>query len=165
MRIEDLRPAPGSTKRRKRRGRGPGSGHGKTSGRGTKGLQARSGGGVNPGFEGGQMPLYRRLPKRGFTPHGGKEEIAVVNVGDLGARFAAGSVVDPESLVTQGLIKKSGRRAVKVLGDGDLAHALTVRAHGVSEGARQKVEAAGGQVELLAVKQAARKQKKEGARS
>jgi large subunit ribosomal protein L15 len=157
MRIEDLRPAPGSTKSRKRRGRGPGSGHGKTATRGTKGLQARSGGGVNPGFEGGQMPLYRRLPKRGFLPHGGKEEIAVVNVGDLG-RFAAGSVVDPESLVAQGLVKRSSRSAVKVLGDGDLAHALTVRAHRVSEGARKKVEAAGGQVELLAA------QKKEGAR-
>jgi len=166
MRIEDLRPAPGSTKNRKRRGRGPGSGHGKTATRGTKGLQARSGGGVNPGFEGGQMPLYRRLPKRGFLPYGGKDEIAIVNVGDLAARFAAGSVVDPESLVAQGLIKKSGRTAVKVLGDGDLAHALTVRAHRVSEGARTKVEAAGGQVELLAAPKPAQKaaKKKEGAR-
>jgi large subunit ribosomal protein L15 len=155
MRIEDLRPAPGSTRSRKRRGRGPGSGHGKTAGRGTKGLQARSGGGVNPGFEGGQMPLYRRLPKRGFLPHGGKEEFAIVNVGDLGTRFAAGSVVDPESLSASGLIKKSGRAAVKVLGDGDLAHALTVRAHRISEGARKKVEAAGGAVEVLTAKQGA----------
>ena len=150
MRIEDLRPAPGSTKRRQRRGRGPGSGLGKTAGRGTKGLQARSGGGVNPGFEGGQMPLYRRLPKRGFLPHGGKEEVAIVNVGDLAARFAAGAVVEPDSLVAQGLIKKSGRSTVKVLGDGELSHALTVRAHRISEGARQKVEAAGGTVEVLA---------------
>ena len=155
MRIEDLRPAPGSTRSRKRRGRGPGSGHGKTAGRGTKGLQARSGGGVNPGFEGGQMPLYRRLPKRGFLPHGGKEEFAIVNVGDLGARFTAGAVVDPDSLAASGLIKKSGRAAVKVLGDGDLAHALTVRAHRISEGARKKVEAAGGQVEVLAAKREA----------
>ena len=162
MRIEDLRPAPGSTKGRKRRGRGPGSGLGKTAGRGTKGLQARSGGGVNPGFEGGQMPLYRRLPKRGFLPHGGKDEFAIVNVGDLAARFPGGSVVEPESLVAQGLIKKSGRSAVKVLGNGDLSHALTVRAHRVSEGARKKVEAAGGQVELVVAQKAARK--KEGAR-
>jgi large subunit ribosomal protein L15 len=152
MRIEDLRPAPGSTKKRKRVGRGRGSGHGKTSGRGNKGLQARSGGGVKPGFEGGQMPLYRRLPKRGFLPHGGKTEFTIVNVKDLGARFTAGSVVDPDSLVAAGLIKKSGRRAVKVLGDGDLAQALTVRAHRVSESARRKVEAAGGRVEVLSTR-------------
>jgi large subunit ribosomal protein L15 len=152
MRIEDLRPAPGSTKKRKRVGRGRSSGHGKTSGRGSKGLQARSGGGAKPGFEGGQMPLYRRLPKRGFLPHGGKTEFAIVNVKDLGARFTAGSVVEPESLVQAGLIKKSGRAAVKVLGDGDLVHALTVRAHRVSESARRKVEAAGGRVEMLSAK-------------
>jgi large subunit ribosomal protein L15 len=149
MRLEDLKPAPGSTKKRKRIGRGPGSGHGKTSGKGNKGLNARSGGGVRPGFEGGQMPLYRRLPKRGFLPYGGKTEFAIVNVGDLAARFAAGSVVDPESLVASGLIRKSGRGAVKVLGDGDVAHALTVRAHKISEGAKQKLEAAGGRVEAL----------------
>jgi len=155
MRLEDLRPAPGSTKKRKRRGRGPGSGHGKTSGRGTKGLQARSGGGARPGFEGGQMPLYRRLPKRGFVPYGGKTEFAIVNVGDLAARFPAGSVVDPDGLVAQGLIKRSGRGAVKLLGDGDLTHALTVRAHKVSESARRKVEAAGGQVEAMPARAAA----------
>ena len=149
MRLEDLRPAKGSTKKRKRRGRGPSSGSGKTSGRGHKGLKARSGGGARPGFEGGQMPLYRRLPKRGFLPYGGKIEFAVVNVKDLSARFAAGSVVDPDGLVEAGLIKKSGRRAVKVLGDGDIAHALTVKAHRVSEGAKQKLEAAGGRIEVL----------------
>ena len=149
MRIEDLRPAPGSVRRRKRIGRGPGSGHGKTSGKGTKGQKARSGGGVRPGFEGGQMPLYRRLPKRGFLPYGGKTEFAVVNVGVLSARFAAGAMVDPETLAGAGIIKKSERTAVKILGDGDLAHALTVRAHRVSASARQKVEAAGGAVELL----------------
>jgi large subunit ribosomal protein L15 len=149
MRLEDLRPAPGSTKKRKRIGRGPGSGHGKTSGKGHKGLNARSGGGARPGFEGGQMPLYRRLPKRGFLPYGGKTEFAIVNVGDLSARFAAGSVVDPETLVASGLIRKSGRGAVKVLGDGDVAHALTVRVHKISEGAKQKLEAAGGRVEAL----------------
>jgi large subunit ribosomal protein L15 len=156
MRLEDLKPAPVSTRKRRRIGRGPGSGQGKTSGKGHKGLNARSGGGVRPGFEGGQMPLYRRLPKRGFLPYGGKTEFAIVNVGDLGARFAAGSVVDPESLVQSGLIRKSGRRAVKVLGDGDVAHALTVRVHRISEGARQKLEAAGGRVEALPAKGAGR---------
>jgi large subunit ribosomal protein L15 len=149
MRIEDLKPAPGSTRKRKRLGRGRSSGTGKTSGKGHKGLNARSGGGVRPGFEGGQMPLYRRLPKRGFLPYGGKTEFAIVNVGDLAARFAAGSVVDPESLVANGLIRKSGRGAVKVLGDGDVTHALTVRVHKISEGAKQKLEAAGGRVEAL----------------
>jgi large subunit ribosomal protein L15 len=152
MRLEDLRPAKGATRKGKRVGRGRSSGHGKTSGRGNKGLQARSGGGARPGFEGGQMPLYRRLPKRGFTPHGGKTEYAIVNVKDLAARFAAGSVVDPDALAGTGLIKKSGRDAVKVLGDGDVGHALTVRAHRVSESARRKVEAAGGQVEVISAR-------------
>ena len=95
------------------------------------------------------MPLYRRLPKRGFLPYGGKTEFAVVNVKDLSARFATGSVVDPDGLVGAGLIKKSGRRSVKVLGDGEVAHALTVKAHRVSESAKQKLEAAGGRVEVL----------------
>ena len=152
MRIEDLKPAPGATKKRKRIGRGPGSGHGKTSGKGHKGLKARSGGGARPGFEGGQMPLYRRLPKRGFLPYGGKTEFAIVNVGELSTRFGAGSVVDPDTLVTNGLIRKSGRGAVKVLGDGDVTHALTVRVHKVSEAAKQKLVAAGGRVESLAAK-------------
>jgi large subunit ribosomal protein L15 len=150
MRIEDLRPAAGATKKRKRLGRGPASGTGKTSGKGHKGLNARSGGGVRPGFEGGQMPLYRRLPKRGFLPFGGKTELAIVNLKDLTARFGAGSVVDPESLLQARLIKKADRGGVKVLGDGELAHALTVRAHKISESARKKVEAAGGRVEVLA---------------
>jgi large subunit ribosomal protein L15 len=149
MRIEDLRPAPGSTRKRKRLGRGRSSGTGKTSGKGHKGHKARSGGGVRPGFEGGQMPLYRRLPKRGFLPYGGKTEFAIVNVGDLAARFAAGSVVDPEALVVGRLIRKSGRGAVKVLGDGEVSHALTVRAHRISGAAKQKLEAAGGRVEEL----------------
>jgi large subunit ribosomal protein L15 len=152
MRLEDLKPAPGSTKNRKRLGRGRGSGQGKTSGKGHKGLNARSGGGARPGFEGGQMPLYRRLPKRGFLPYGGKTEFAIVNVGDLSDRFAAGSVVDPDALAGNRLIHKSGRASVKVLGDGDVAHALTVRAHKVSEGAKQKIEAAGGRVEILAAR-------------
>jgi len=150
MRLEDLKPAAGSTRNRKRLGRGPGSGQGKTSGKGHKGLNARSGGGSRVGFEGGQMPLYRRLPKRGFLPYGGKTEFAIVNVGDLSGRFTAGSVVDPDAMASSGLIRKSGRGAVKVLGDGEVAHALTVRAHKVSEGAKQKLEAAGGRVEVLA---------------
>ncbi len=149
MRLEDLRPAPGSTRARKRLGRGLASGTGKTAGKGSKGQKARSGGGSRPGFEGGQMPLYRRLPKRGFLPHGGKSAYALVNVRDLAARFPAGSVVDPDALVAAGLVKRSGRGAVKVLGDGDLGHALTVRAHKLSEAARRKVEGAGGRVEVI----------------
>jgi large subunit ribosomal protein L15 len=105
---------------------------------------------VRPGFEGGQMPLYRRLPKRGFVPYGGKTEFAIVNLKDVAARFGAGSVVDPDSLLQARLIKKAGRGAVKVLGDGEVGHALTVRAHKISESARKKVEAAGGRVEVLA---------------
>jgi large subunit ribosomal protein L15 len=95
------------------------------------------------------MPLYRRLPKRGFLPYGGKMEFAVVKVKDLSARFSVGSVVDPDALVQAGLIKKSGRSGVKVLGDGTIAHALTVKTHKISESAREKIEAAGGRVEVL----------------
>jgi large subunit ribosomal protein L15 len=148
MRLEDLRPAPGAKKRRKKVGRGPGSGHGKTSTKGHKGQKARSGGGKSGGFEGGQMPLYRRLPKRGFLPHGGKTEYAIVNLKALGA-FAADSVVDPDRLVEAGLIKKSDRSGVKILGEGDVEHALTVRAHAISESAKSKIEAKGGRVEVL----------------
>ena len=151
MKLEDLRPAPGAKKRRKRVGRGPASGHGKTSTKGHKGQKARSGGGKYGGFEGGQMPLYRRLPKRGFTPPGGKTEYAVVNLESL-AVFAAGAAVDPEGLVKAGLIKNSDRARVKILGNGELPHALTVKAHAVSGSARSKIEAAGGRIELLSVK-------------
>ena len=149
MRLEDLRPAPGSTRPRKRIGRGPGSGTGKTAGKGHKGQLARSGGGSKPGFEGGQMPLYRRLPKRGFLPYGGKTEFALVKLGDLSARFPAGSVVDPQALVQAGLLRKSRRDAVKVLADGEIGHALTIRVHKISAAAREKLEAAGGRVEVL----------------
>ena len=148
MRLEELRPAPGATKRRKRIGRGPGSGHGKTATKGAKGHKARSGGGKAGGFEGGQMPLYRRLPKRGFMPYGGKTSYAVVNLESLSG-FTANAVVDPDGLAKAGLIKLSGRGRVKVLGTGDVAHALTVRAHAVSESARAKIEAKGGRVEVL----------------
>jgi large subunit ribosomal protein L15 len=148
VKLDELRPAPGATKRRKKIGRGPGSGHGKTSTKGHKGHNARSGGGKGGGFEGGQMPLYRRLPKRGFVPHGGRTFYAIVNLKALGG-FAANAVVDPDGLAQAGLIKPSGRSRVKVLGTGDVAHALTVRAHAVSEGARAKIEAKGGRVETI----------------
>lgn len=149
MRLDELRPAPGAKKRAKRVGRGPGSGHGKTSGKGHKGQKARSGGGKGPGFEGGQMPLYRRVPKRGFTP---KERTgyAVVNLNAI-AGFPAGGVVDPGRLVEARLIKKAERGSVKILGEGELSHPLMVKAHAVSASARQKIEAAGGQVEVLPV--------------
>jgi large subunit ribosomal protein L15 len=152
MRLEDLRPAPGSVKRRKRVGRGPGSGHGKTSTKGQKGLKSRSGGGTRPGFEGGQMPLYRRLPKRGFLPFGGKTEYAIVNLESL-ERFAANSTVDPDALAEARLIRRSGRDRVKVLGSGEVPHALTLKVHAVSESARKKIEAKGGRVELLGAAQ------------
>jgi len=148
VKLDELRPAPGAKKRRKKIGRGPGSGHGKTSTKGHKGHKARSGGGKAGGFEGGQMPLYRRLPKRGFLPYGGKSVYAVVNLKSLSG-FAANAVVDPESLVGAGLIKGGERSRVKVLGEGEVAHALTVRAHAVSESARAKIEAKGGRVETL----------------
>ena len=149
MKLDELRPAPGAKKPRKRIGRGPGSGHGKTATKGSKGQKARSGGGKAGGFEGGQMPLYRRLPKRGFLPHGGKTEYEIVNLKSLD-RLPAGSVVDPESLVEMGLIRRSASHRVKILGQGDIAHALTVKAHAVSGSARAKIEARGGHVELLA---------------
>jgi len=149
MRLDELRPAPGAKKRRKRVGRGPSSGHGKTSTKGHKGHKARSGGGKAGGFEGGQMPLYRRLPKRGFLPYGGKTRYAVVNLDDL-ARFPVGAVVDPDALVGAGLVKRADRDRVKLLGTGDVPHALSVRVHAVSESARTKLTGKGGSVELLA---------------
>jgi large subunit ribosomal protein L15 len=148
MKLDELRPAPGAGHRRKIVGRGPGSGHGKTAGKGNKGQNARSGGGKAGGFEGGQMPLYRRLPKRGFFPYGGKTEYAVVNLKALGG-FAVNAVVDPDALAEAGLIKRRDRSRVKVLGAGDVAHGLTVKAHAVSASARAKIEAKGGRVEVL----------------
>jgi large subunit ribosomal protein L15 len=151
MRLDELRPAPGAKTRRKRIGRGPSSGHGKTATRGHKGQTARAGGVKGGGFEGGQMPLYRRLPKRGFTPYGRRIAGAAVNLKALGG-FAAGAVVDPDGLAEAGLIKRGDRARVKILGGGDLAHALTVRVHAVSESARAKIEARGGRVELIGTK-------------
>ena len=152
MKLDELRPAPGATHRRKRIGRGPGSGHGKTSGKGVKGQGSRSGGVKGGGFEGGQMPLYRRIPKRGFLPFGGKTRYAVVNIKSLGS-FAAGSVIDPDGLAKAGLIKRSGRGRVKILGDGEVAHTLTVRVHAISATARAKIEGHGGRIEVLAIKE------------
>jgi large subunit ribosomal protein L15 len=140
-----LHPAPGSTRVRKRVGRGPGSGLGKTAGRGHKGRGSRSGGNTPPGYEGGQMPLQRRVPKRGFRPVA-RVEYAIVNLGQLGA-FPAGSTVDPAALAARGLVR--GRRPIKCLADGALAHALTVRLHAFSAKARELIAAAGGSVEVL----------------
>ncbi len=146
MRLNELSPAEGSRKSRKRLGRGVGSGWGKTAGRGSKGHNARSGGGVRPGFEGGQMPLHRRLPKRGFT-NIFKKEFAEVNLRDL-ARFESGSTVDEQALVSCGLVK--GRRdGIKLLGNGEISHPLTVKVNRISKNARQKIEAAGGNVEVI----------------
>ena len=147
MRLEQLHPAPGAKKGPKRLGRGPGSGTGKTAGKGHKGQKARSGGGKGAGFEGGQMPLFRRVPKRGFTPRESRD-YAVVNLSAL-EPFTAGSVVDPDRLAEAGVIKKSERDLVKLLGDGEISRALTVKVHAVSASAKRKVEAAGGTVEVL----------------
>jgi large subunit ribosomal protein L15 len=146
MRIHELCPAPGSKKDRKRVGRGTGSGHGKTSCRGSKGQKARSGGSIAPGFEGGQMPLQRRLPKRGFR-NAFKKHYALVSLKEL-SRFPAGSSVELETLGRAGLVRDA-RDGVKVLGSGELSHALTVRVTRVSKSAREKIEAAGGRVELV----------------
>ena len=144
MRIDEVRPAPGSRRPRKRLGRGHGSGTGTTAGKGTKGQQARSGGGVRPGFEGGQLPIIKRLPfTRGFT-NIWRQEYEVVNVADL-ARFPAGSEVTPAELYQARLVRKQ-RLPVKILGNGDLDRALTVSAAKFSASARQKIEAAGGTV-------------------
>jgi large subunit ribosomal protein L15 len=146
MRQNELKPAAGSRKSRKRVGRGPGSGLGKTAGRGEKGQKSRSGFSRQPGFEGGQMPLHRRIPKRGFTNIFRKEYLTV-NVERLN-RFEAGTVVTPESLRDAGLLHK-GNLGVKVLGNGDLKVALTVRAHKFTGAAVRKIEEAGGKAEVL----------------
>ncbi|MBA7526812.1 50S ribosomal protein L15 [subsurface metagenome] len=145
MRQDELSPAPGSKKQRKRVGRGNGSGHGTYSGRGCKGQKSRSGYNMPRGFEGGQLPLIRRLPrKRGFT-NIFKTEYSVVNVGEL-SMFEAGSEITPEKLVVTGLVK-SLRYPVKVLADGDINHPLVVKANRFSAAAKAKIEAAGGKVE------------------
>lgn len=146
MKLEELKSPPGANKRVKRVGRGTGSGHGKTSTRGHKGQKARAGGGVRPGFEGGQMPLQRRLPKRGFT-NIFKKEYAIVNVEDLNI-FMDNTEVTPELLQESGLVNKY-KDGIKILGDGDLEKKLVVKAHKVSRQAEEKITARGGKVEVI----------------
>ena len=147
MDLSNLKPAPGSRQQRKRLGRGPGSGLGKTSGRGHKGKGARSGGNTHPRFEGGQMPLQRRLPKRGFhNPF--RTAYTVVNLAKLEAAFEAGAVVDAAALLARGLVRAG--RPVKVLGHGTLSKALTVKAAAFSESARAAIGSAGGSAEVVA---------------
>jgi large subunit ribosomal protein L15 len=147
MRLNDLSPAKGSKSTRNRVGRGVGSGWGKTAGRGSKGHKSRSGGGVRPGFEGGQMPLHRRLPKRGFY-NVFKKAVSIINIRDLN-RFESGSVVDEAALIKAGIIKGTFDE-VKLLGQGDIAYPLTVKVSAASQKAKEKIEAAGGKIEGIA---------------
>lgn len=144
MKIHELSPVEGSRKKGKRVGRGPGSGHGKTSCRGHKGQRSRSGGRPRPGFEGGQMPLQRRLPKRGFT-NIFKKQYSIVNIEDLN-RFTPNATVDPDALVKAGLVKKV-KEGIKLLGNGEISHRVVVKIHKVSRTAKKKIEASGGTVE------------------
>ena len=146
MKLHELSPAPGSVKKGFRVGRGAGSGNGKTAGKGHKGQNARSGGGVRPGFEGGQMPLHRRLPKRGFVNIFGTE-YAEINVAELN-KFEDGAVVDAQAMVEAGLLKKT-LDGVKVLGRGEITKKLTIKAAAFSASAKSKIEAAGGKAEVV----------------
>lgn len=146
MRLNELSPAEGSKSSRKRKGRGVGSGLGKTAGRGSKGHRSRSGGGVRPGFEGGQMPIHRRLPKRGFA-NIFKTHVVIVNIVDL-KRFESGAIVDEEALFSAGMIKGQ-YDAIKLLGKGEIDFPLTVKVNAASKSAIDKIEAAGGKVEVL----------------
>ena len=146
MKLEELKPAEGSRKKRKRVGRGIGSGHGKTSCKGAKGQKARTGGGIKAGFEGGQMPIQRRLPKRGFRPLF-KKRFVILHLKDLN-RFPKDTVVEPDVLFQSGLLRKKGE-AIKLLSDGELQHPLTIRVHQASKAALQKVDAASGRVEVI----------------
>tara|TARA_B100000530_G_C15896257_1_gene463508 strand:+ start:417 stop:866 length:450 start_codon:yes stop_codon:yes gene_type:complete len=144
--LSNLKPPKGSRKARKRVGRGPGSGTGKTAGRGQKGQKARAASKKKPGFEGGQMPLQRRLPKRGFTPIN-RNDYAIVNVAALNA-FEAGTEVTPELLASAGMIRKASDK-VKILGNGDLSVSVSLKAHKISQSAADKVNAAGGSFEVI----------------
>ena len=146
MRLQDLSPSEGSTKKRKRVGRGPGSGHGKTSCRGHKGQKARSGGSIAPGFEGGQMPFTRRIPKRGFT-NIFKKSYGVINLKDLN-QLGQKDAIDIETLREAGLVKRI-QDGVKVLGEGEIARPLVLKVNRVSKTAKSKIEAVGGKVEIL----------------
>ncbi len=145
MKLSDLAPAPGSRKKRKRVGRGPGSGHGKTSCKGHKGQKARTGGGTKPGFEGGQMPLQRRLPKRGFT-NIFQKQYAIVNLGVL--NNLSESTITPDFLVSEGIVKKM-QDGIKILGGGEITKPITVKAHAFSASAKEKIEKAQGKAEVI----------------
>ncbi len=145
--LANLKPPKGAVKKKRRVGRGPGSGRGKTSGRGHKGQNSRSGSQPHPRFEGGQMPLYRRLPKRGFT-NIFRKEFVIINVGEL-EKFAKNGVVDVSILQEKGRIGKNIKAGLKVLGDGEISQALVVKAHKFSQSAKEKIEKAGGKVEVL----------------
>ena len=147
MKLHELSPAAGANRDVKRIGRGHGSGNGKTAGKGHKGQKARSGGSIRPGFEGGQMPLQRRVPKRGVNNIFAKQYV-IVNVSDLEAKFETGAVIDTEALVASGLVKKP-MDGVKVLGNGDITKALTVKATAFSKSAIEKIEKAGGKTEVI----------------
>ncbi|SHK27827.1 50S ribosomal protein L15 [Tepidibacter formicigenes] len=147
MKLHELRPAEGAVKERKRLGRGTATGQGKTAGRGQKGQWSRSGGGVRPGFEGGQMPLYRRLPKRGFT-NPFKKVYSIVNIEKLNV-FEDGAEVTPEILKEMRIISKIEKDGVKILGEGNLEKKLTIKAHKFTKSATEKIEAAGGKVEVI----------------
>lgn len=144
MKLHELMTPKGSRKKRKRIGRGAGSGSGKTAGRGTKGQNSRSGGGVSLGFEGGQMPLHRRIPKRGFT-NIFKKHYEVINIKDL-KHFDSGEIIDRNTFLKVGLIKKA--KAVKLLGEGDISYPLNIKVDKVSQAAKEKIESAGGKVEI-----------------
>ncbi|ADU28431.1 50S ribosomal protein L15 [Evansella cellulosilytica] len=146
MKLHELKPAEGSRKTRNRVGRGIGSGNGKTAGRGHKGQNSRSGGGVRPGFEGGQMPIFRRLPKRGFT-NPTRKEYAIVNLETLN-RFEDGAEVSPELLIESGIVSNE-KDGIKILGEGKLERKLTVKAHKFSASAKEAIEAAGGSTEVV----------------
>ena len=148
MKMHELRPAEGARTSAKRLGRGIGSGLGKTSGKGHKGQNARSGGGVRPGFEGGQMPLVRRIPKRGFNNRF-RKVYSIVNISALEAKFENGAVVDAEALIVSGILSKIEDAGVKVLGGGELTKVLTVKADKFSASAKEAIEKAGGSVEVL----------------
>lgn len=146
MKLNELSPAKGSRSPRKRLGRGVGSGTGKTAGRGTKGFNSRSGGGVRPGYEGGQMPIHRRLPKRGFTSIF-KKKIVTINIRDL-ERFESGGIVDESTLIREGLIKGQ-KDGIKLLAQGEINKPLTIKVNAISKEARVKIEAAGGEIQLI----------------
>ncbi len=147
MRIEDLKPSEGSKKEKKRVGRGPGSGHGKTSCRGHKGQKARSGGAKGAGFEGGQMPLQRRLPKRGFKNYPFSKEYAIINLKDL-SRIEDADTITPDLLLERGIIKDI-KDGLKVLGDGEITRPVTIKAHAFSSAVLKKINAAGARAEVI----------------